>query len=165
MQAIHTASDPRSADDVAAAFAVAPPVSFAKPSLWPGPEASATTARLLWDEQRLYIAYAVEGSFAEAIEPSRCDESALETLKNAYDPDYEDPRLQRCVMLDDRVEVFLQPELPGGAELPQSYFAFEINKAGVSLPTPTPGRRSPPAQRVASLSDSVTVRVGEQRGR
>eukprot|EP01050_Picozoa_sp_SAG11_P022241 SAG11_NODE_4156_length_2034_cov_2.781395_2_plen_104_part_00 len=38
---------------------------------------------------------------------------------------------QRVVMLDDRVEVFISPVLPGAPY--QSYYAFEINKAGRAL--------------------------------
>ncbi len=131
MQAVRASADPRTLDDPAAAFADAPPVPFVKPARWPGPEAASTVARLLWDDSKLYIAYSCEGSFADAIDPARCNAGALSALQNAYDPSYSDPRLQRVVMLDDRVEVFLWQRLPG---VPfQSYWAFEINKAGRAL--------------------------------
>jgi hypothetical protein len=131
MQALRATADPRTLDDPAAAFADAPPVPFVKPAKWPGPEAAPTVARLLWDDSNLYIAYSCEGSFADAIDPARCTAGALSALQDAYDPSYSDPRLQRVVMLDDRVEVFLWQTLPG---VPfQSYWAFEINKAGRAL--------------------------------
>lgn len=107
MQALRTSVDPRTLDDPAGAFAEAPPIPFAKPSKWPGPEAALTVARLLWDDSKLYIAYFCDGSFAEAVDPARCTAAALSALQTAYDPSYSDPRLQRVVMLDDRVEVFL----------------------------------------------------------
>ena len=124
MQALRTNRDPRTAEDVLAEFAECAPIAFAKPSLWPGPEAAPTTARLLWDAASLYIAYTVEGSFAEAVDPARCTAAALDTLQAAYDPSYVDERLQRVVMLDDRVEVFLWEVLPGVDF--QSYYAFEM---------------------------------------
>ena len=143
MQALRASSDPRTADDPAAAFAAAPPIAFAKPALWPGPDAAPTVARLLYDDAHLYIAYACEGSFADAVDPARCTPDALSTLRAAYDPSYSDPRLQRVVMLDDRVEVFVWEELPG---VPfQSYYAFEINKAGRAL---------------TNINQSVTARGG-----
>lgn len=112
MQALRTSVDPRTLDDPAAAFADATPIPFAKPSKWPGPEAAPTVARLLWDDSKLYIAYFCEGSFAEAVDPTRCTAAALSALQKAYDPSYSDPRMQRVVMLDDRVEVFLCQTVP-----------------------------------------------------
>ena len=96
MQALRAARDPRTADDAVAEFADCPPVTFAKPKLWPGPDAAATTARLLWDATSLYISYAVEGAFADAVDPARCTADALDALQAMYDRSYaDDERLQR----------------------------------------------------------------------
>ena len=70
---LHAASDPTAEPSPYHAFSRAPSTeAFAKPSQWPGPEASSSSARLLWDEETLYVCYECEGRFAAPIKPEQC---------------------------------------------------------------------------------------------
>ena len=105
-------------------------VGAGKPPEWPGPEGEATTARLLWDDDALYICYECEGNTADAI-----DAVAPEVLSGMEGGAV--PEAARSVLLDERVEAFVWPkgaqDHAGTPEADQHYFAFECNFAGVAL--------------------------------
>lgn len=87
------------------AWKAAEPAVFQFP--WPAQEGAKqkTTARLLWDEQNLYVAY-------------DCEDSDI----TARFLDRDDPTYR-----DDAVELFLNPR-PGQSD---GYFGFEMNARGV----------------------------------
>eukprot|EP00927_Polykrikos_kofoidii_P046848 TRINITY_DN40978_c0_g1_i1.p1 TRINITY_DN40978_c0_g1~~TRINITY_DN40978_c0_g1_i1.p1 ORF type:complete len:640 (-),score=107.11 TRINITY_DN40978_c0_g1_i1:38-1957(-) len=130
----YTISSPLKADSPYHEFASSPPTAlFGKPQLWPGPESSATTARLLWNEEALYVCWELEGVAAPPTSASNVEEVALEALQGGQvQPD------QCTVLIDERVECFLwqQPlAVDAGASqnTGQTYYAFEINYAGKAL--------------------------------
>lgn len=53
LQALPAGQDPRQLADPGPAFAACTAYPFCKPALWPGAEPAPTTARLLWDSERL----------------------------------------------------------------------------------------------------------------
>ena len=103
-----------------------------KPPEWPGPEGEATTARLLWDDDALYICYECEGNTATAIEAASVAPEVLSGMEGGAVPE-----AARSVLLDERVEAFVWPkgaqDHAGTPEADQHYFAFECNFAGVAL--------------------------------
>lgn len=146
--ALHTASSPLVEDSPYHAFAGSPPTAlFGKPCRWPGPEASATTARLLWSQEALYVCWELEGTPAQPVDPAQVEPGCLAGLEGGQvQPG------QRSVLLDERVECFLwqprEPAVRGEAGEPaakrpkagedgdfagQAYYAFEVNYAGKAL--------------------------------
>lgn len=143
--ALYISESPTKADSPYHAFAKSPPTAiFGKPKFWPGPEGSATTARLLWNETALYVCWELEGNAAPPIHESQVEGDSLAALQGGQvQPD------QRTVLLDERVECFLwqplgkEPQPHDGPSLKkmktdqshtgQSYFAFEINFHGKAL--------------------------------
>ena len=103
-----------------------------KPPEWPGPEGEATTARLLWDDDALYICYECEGDTAAAIDAASVAPEVLSGMEGGAVPE-----AARSVLLDERVEAFVWPkgaqDHAGTPEADQHYFAFECNFAGVAL--------------------------------
>jgi len=132
--ALYTEASPLAADSPYHAFARSPATAlFGRPQLWPGPEAAATTARLLWNEAALFVCWELEGEAAPPIDAARVDSATLHGLEGGrLRPE------QRTVLLDERVECFLwqPPEgdpAVGGPCTGQTYYAFEINHEGRAL--------------------------------
>ena len=130
VSALYTILDPTGAKSPYHAFAHCPPTElFAKPALWPGPAADATTARLLWNETALYICYECEGQTAAPVDPATIDPGA-QSLR-------EFPEAVRSVLLDERLEAFLWAEevqtAAGTPKDDQTYYAFECNYGGLAL--------------------------------
>ena len=100
LTAQHTATDPRDlGSDAQSAFAGCEPVVITKPSLWPGDASAPTSARLLWDEDRLYILYSVEGSFAPPVRAEQCNKEVLSALLSDYGATPQDAWADQSIIL------------------------------------------------------------------
>ncbi|CAJ1340195.1 unnamed protein product [Effrenium voratum] len=119
-QAVALYGSPLAAASPYHAFAPAPPCLLGKPTRWPGPEGFKTTARLLWDEEALYVCWELQG-FARA--PVKLGDVQLEDQLASI------PAERQSILFDERVECFVWQ--PGDGN--ETYFAFEINFDGKAL--------------------------------
>lgn len=129
--ALFTAAAPAAAASPYHEFARSPPTAlFGRPARWPGPEGSATTARLLWSASSLHVCWELEGPARAPLRPGAVEPAALATLEGGAVPEQ-----KRKLLLDERVEVFLWQPAAGsdGDSKGQVYHSFEINYDGVAL--------------------------------
>ncbi|CAJ1406290.1 unnamed protein product [Effrenium voratum] len=119
-QAVALYGSPLAAASPYHAFAPAPPCLLGKPTRWPGPEGFKTTARLLWDEEALYVCWELQGS---ARAPVKLGDVQLEDQLASI------PAERQSILFDERVECFVWQ--PGDGN--ETYFAFEINFDGKAL--------------------------------
>ena len=113
------------------AFAQAPCCRLQKPKQWPGPSGFASLARLLYDDQALYVCW-------ELPFPAKQPMKLLEALP-LEPPLASLPLEKQQLLVDERVECFLWQPLGRArpmslllsvGDLSETYYAFEINFAG-----------------------------------